>query len=110
MNIKTLLIAGMTALSFTAPIMAHADPDDWRGDRGYREHDGWRGEHDGWQGEHEGSRGDGWRGNGWRDRDGWRAGWVAPWRWGYERRCWVENRGFYEPDGDYVVRAIRVCR
>lgn len=108
MNAKIVLVAAMTALSLAAPVLAHADSDDWRGDRGaYSGHyDGergrdWQGARNDWRG---GERRD--DGYGWNRRDyGARA-----YRWGHERRCWVENRGYYEPDGDYISRPIRVCR
>ena len=108
MNTKILLVAAMAALSLAAPVIAHADSDDWRGDHGdyanRRDGDGgrdWRGYRNDWRGGDRRGEGRGWN----RREYGFRN-----YRWGHERRCWVENRGYYEPDGDYISRPIRVCR
>ena len=103
MNIKSTLLAAAGVLSIVAPAAAvHADPYDG----------GYYGQ--GWQGD-----GDGWRDRGdWRDRDQWRddGRWRREYAWrryhgyGYGRRCWIENRGHYAWDGDYVYRRVRICR
>jgi len=106
MNAKTLILAGVTALSLAAPLLAHADPDGWRGgergDRGYYAGNGGR---DNRYGERGGDRRDGdRRGYGSRER------WDRDGRWGQQRRCWVTERGYYEPDGDYITRPVTICR
>jgi hypothetical protein len=91
MTLKTIVLAGVTALSLAAPAAALAQP--YAGyDRGY--HDA-------------GNR------EGWRDRDDWR--WRRHERWehhdyAYGRRCFIENRGYYGWNGRYVSRRVEVCR
>lgn len=102
MNIRSTFLAAAGLLSIAAPAAVHADP--W--DNGYG------GYYD--QGRHEG---DHWRDdNGWRDRE-WRENsrrrrdhWGSGYGWGYRPRCWIENRGHYTWDGEYVYRQVRICR
>jgi|GEM_PF-1806525 len=115
MELKTVILAAAASISLAAPALALADPEGWRGgdapDQGYRGQyrgygdQGGRDWHDQQRDEH---RGD------WRDHEYWEhhGGWWGGdgWRWAYPRRCWVEYRGYYEPDGDYVSRPVRLCR
>ena len=112
MDAKTFLLTGLTALSLAAPMASRADPEGWGGgDRGYRSE---RGDGGAWRandrGDGRGQNREGWRGDGDRRDYARRQGWGSPYRWGYQRRCWVEERGYYEPDGDYISNPIRVCR
>jgi hypothetical protein len=99
MTIKTLFLGGLAALSLAAPAIVHADPEGWRGQYGYSNQ---RGDHDGERG-----RGDyrgGWRGDDhWRGGDRREYGGRGRWErsdWGrYERRCWIEYRGYNEDIG-----------
>jgi hypothetical protein len=93
MTLKTIVLAGVTALTLAAPAVALADPD-WGRDRGYHDHDGWRDR-------------DGWRRHEWREHE---AREHRGYTWGYAPRCFVENRGYYTWYGDYVSRPVRVCR
>jgi hypothetical protein len=86
MNLKTMILAGATALSLAAPAAAFADPY-WGHDRDRRET--------------------------WRDRDDWRRheAWEhRGYAYGYGRRCFIEDRGYYGWHGHYVSRLVRVCR
>ena len=88
MNLKSIVLAGVTALSLAAPAAALADP--WDHDRGY--HDSWRDRDD--RGRHA-----------WREREAWEHR-----GYGWGRRCFVENRGYYSWYGQYVSRPVEVCR
>ena len=85
MTLKTIVLAGVTALSLAAPAAALAQPyGDY--DRGYHDRDDWR--------RHE-----------WREREAWEHR-----GYGWDRHCFVERRGYYNWRGDYVSRPVRVCR
>jgi hypothetical protein len=85
MNLKSIVLAGVTVMSLAAPAVALADPS-WQHDRGYREIR--------------------------RDRDDWRGREAWDHR-GYawnRRHCFVENRGYSGWNGRYVSRPVEVCR
>jgi len=92
MNVKTLMIAGATALSLAAPAAAFADPD-WGRDSGY--HDGGyydRGDHD---------RGD------WRDH----SHYARPaYGWGYGEHCWTQVRPYRTWFGGIAYHRVWECR
>ena len=83
MNLKSIVLAGVTVMSLAAPAVALADPS-WGYDRSYREV---RRDRDDWRG-----------------REAWsHRGWNRP-------HCFVENRGYYGWHGRYVSRPVEVCR
>ena len=100
MTLKTIILAGVTAASLTAPLAvagaASAQPY-WDHDRGYEDRrDDWR--RDEWRREH-------WRRNEYRAYDRWDGRYNR----GYGR-CFTEQRGYYNWRGDYVSRPVEVCR
>lgn len=106
MRFASLALAGLAAAAVLAPLSAQADPDWGRryddhtyyGNPNGRDHDG-----------RDRDRNEG-REREWREhhRDwGWNASWGG---YAYRRHCWTEQRGYYEPDGDYVSRPVTVCR
>ena len=88
MTLKTMIMAGATLAVLAAPAVSTAQT--W--DRDHYRYD--------------------------RDRDGWRRGeWRAydryedrRYAWRDHRRCWVEDRGFYNWYGRYQHRRVEVCR
>ncbi|HXA38007.1 MAG TPA: hypothetical protein VNW53_03335 [Phenylobacterium sp.] len=90
MTLKSIVLAGVTALSLAAPAVALADP--WDHDRGY---------HEGWRDRDEGRRHE------WREHEAWEH---RGYGWGYGPRCFIERRGYHNWYGEYVWRPVRVCR
>jgi hypothetical protein len=86
-TLKTMIMAGATFAVLAAPAVSMAQT--WDRDHGYRydrDHDGWR-------------RGE-WRAyDRYEDRS-----------WRDQRRCWTENRGYYNWYGRYENRYVEVCR
>jgi hypothetical protein len=87
MTLKSIILAGATLLSLAAPAAAFAQP--YRDyDRGYHDRDDRR----------------------WRDHDRYDRYDRRGRAWGYGQRCFIENHGYRNWRGDYVSRAVRVCR
>ncbi len=91
MNLKSIVLAGVTAMSLAAPAAAMADPNAVH-ERGYHDRD-YR-----------------------RDRNDWHRGeyraferWEGRFDRGYAR-CFVENRGDDNWYDKYVWRPVEVCR
>jgi Ni/Co efflux regulator RcnB len=93
MTLKTVVLAGVTALSLAAPAAALAQPY-WDQDRGYHDDRGYRDRDD-------------WRRHEWREREAWEH---RGYGWGYGQRCFIERRGHYDWRGYYVSRPVRICR
>jgi hypothetical protein len=85
MILKSIVLAGVTALTLATPAAALAQPY-WDHDRGYHDRDDWR--------RHE-----------WREREAWEHR-----GYGYGPRCFIERRGYRNWYGEYVSRQVRVCR
>lgn len=86
MSLKSIVLAGVTAMSLAAPAVAFAQPY-WDQDRGYHNDD--------------------WRRHQWRERERWEH---RGYSYGYGPRCFIEDRGYYAWNGRYVSRPVRVCR
>ena len=85
-TLKTMIMAGATLAVLAAPAVSMAqtwDRDHYRYDR---DHDGWR--------DREWRAYDRYEDRSWRD----------------QRRCWTENRGYYNWYGRYEYRPVEVCR
>jgi hypothetical protein len=93
-TLKTMIMAGATLAVLAAPAASMAqgwDRDHYRyDDRGWRDRD-----HDGWR------RGE------WRAYDRYED---RRYDWRDQRRCWTEDRGFYNWYGRYEHRPVEVCR
>ena len=96
MNLKSIILAGATALSLAVPAGALAQP--W--DRGWHDRDDWRREE--WR-EHERREHD--RHERWEHR-----GYGYGYGYGYAPRCFVEDRGYHDWYGRWVYRPVRICR
>jgi hypothetical protein len=95
-TLKTMIMAGATLAVLAAPAVSMAQT--WDRDHGYRydrDRDGWR------------DRDDGWRRGEWRAYDRYED---RRYDWRDARRCWTEDRGFYNWYGRYEHRAVEVCR
>ena len=87
-TLKTMIMAGATLVTMAAPAVSMAqtwDRDHYRYDR---DHDGWRDRE-------------------WRAYDRYED---RRYDWRDQRRCWTEDRGFYNWYGRYEHRPVEVCR